>query len=114
MAGDRGGMSTDNLLDLSKAKLNLSEDSIDCDDKNCLVHHYNRENSTIAKTFNRKCSSLLRLEDVSGLQLDYKSGAVYNGKICDNLKYGKGSFTWPNGDKYTGEFKVNFRHGYGI
>ena len=111
----------DNLLDLSKAKLNLNtEDTLECEDKNCLVHrHHHRQNPQSSKfenTFGNssKRSSLLRLDDVSDLQLDYKSGAVYNGKICDNLKYGKGTFTWPNGDKYIGEFKVNFRHGFGM
>ena len=129
----------DNLLDLSKAKLNLSaDDSFECDDKNCSVHHSksinsnytnsqrlnnnrhsttsnnnNNNNNNESQSLSSKRSSLLRLEDVSELQLDYKSGAVYNGKICDNLKYGKGTFSWPNGDKYIGEFKVNFRHGYG-
>ena len=126
----------DNLLDLSKAKLNLSaDDSFECEDKNCSVHYSKSINSNYSnsqhhqhhqnnKSFNKqaessqisqnsKRSSLLRLEDVSELQLDYKSGAVYNGKICDNLKYGKGTFSWPNGDKYIGEFRVNFRHGFG-
>ena len=130
----------DNLLDLSKAKLNLStDDSFECEDKNCSVHYSksinsnytnsqrlhrhsnttntntnnNNNNNNESQSLSSKRSSLLRLEDVSELQLDYKSGAVYNGKICDNLKYGKGTFSWPNGDKYIGEFKVNFRHGYG-
>lgn len=46
-------------------------------------------------------------------KLDYKSGASYNGKVQDNLKYGNGTFIWPNGDKYLGEFKSNYRHGFG-
>lgn len=49
----------------------------------------------------------------SNLHLDYKSGAVYNGSLKDNHKYGNGTFVWPNGDKYVGEFKVNYRHGFG-
>ena len=40
---------------------------------------------------------------------DYKSGAVYDGKIEDNLKCGQGSFLWPNGDRYNGEFVDNHR-----
>lgn len=47
------------------------------------------------------------------LQLDYKSGAVYNGGLKDSHKYGNGTFVWPNGDKYVGEFKLNYRHGFG-
>ncbi len=46
--------------------------------------------------------------------LDYKSGAIYEGKIKDNLKFGQGLFLWPNGDKYMGEFRSNSRHGFGI
>lgn len=45
--------------------------------------------------------------------LDYKSGAVYDGGLIDNHKFGNGTFIWPNGDKYIGEFKLNYRHGFG-
>ncbi len=45
--------------------------------------------------------------------LDYKSGAVYDGKVKDFLKFGQGVFVWPNGDKYIGEFRLNHRHGFG-
>ena len=110
---------SESLLDLSKAgKLNLSTDSFECIDKNCRIHnhnHFEQETLNTGKlSYNAtKRSSLLRLDEVSDMQLDYKSGAVYNGKMCDNLKYGKGTFSWPNGDKYIGEFKLNFRHGIG-
>lgn len=54
--------------------------------------------------------SLLKIEPS---HLDYKSGAVYDGKVKDFLKCGQGVFVWPNGDKYMGEFKLNHRHGFG-
>jgi hypothetical protein len=45
--------------------------------------------------------------------LNYKSGVVYDGAMRGYRKSGHGMFVWPNGDKYSGEFKANFRHGFG-
>ena len=44
----------------------------------------------------------------------YKSGAIYNGQVIDNNKFGKGVFVWPNGDRYEGSYEFNYRHGYGM
>ena len=43
----------------------------------------------------------------------YKSGAIYNGQVIDNNKFGKGVFIWPNSDRYEGSYEFNYRHGYG-
>ena len=32
----------------------------------------------------------------------------------DDKKHGKGIFTWPEGNKYEGEYLNDKRHGYGI
>ena len=44
---------------------------------------------------------------------EYKSGASFKGLAANNKKVGKGTFTWPNGDKYEGEFVNNVRAGEG-
>jgi hypothetical protein len=62
----------------------------------------------------KRINSTLRLKDDEKLvYVNYKSGVVYEGTVKDNLKSGHGTFVWPNGDKYTGEFKLNCRHGFG-
>ena len=78
----------------------------------------NGEAQTSSKSFNkeiRRINSTLRLatDEEKLVYLHYKSGVVYEGTLKDNLKSGHGTFEWPNGDKYTGEFKLNCRHGYG-
>ena len=65
---------------------------------------------TSSKTSKKSSESMCLIEPS---HLDYKSGAVYDGKVKDYLKFGQGVFLWPNGDKYMGEFKFNSRHGYG-
>lgn len=55
----------------------------------------------------------ISLEKEPGTHLDYKSGAVYQGGLVDNHKFGHGTFLWPNGDRYIGDFKLNSRHGFG-
>ena len=44
---------------------------------------------------------------------EYKSGASYEGHLEGNFKAGYGTFTWPNGAQYKGEFVNNVRHGKG-
>ena len=58
-------------------------------------------------------SSSTLSESIKNSHLDYKSGAIYEGKVKDNLKFGQGLFLWPNGDKYMGDFRSNCRHGFG-
>lgn len=121
------------LLVLSQAKLinsyklsnneynDVDVDSLICNDKNCAIHNGKQSSTSFIKaTLNR--NSIKRInsgvynkieEAIIDSHLDYKSGAVYDGKVCDNLKFGKGTFIWPNGDKYIGEFKLNYRHGFG-
>jgi hypothetical protein len=100
------------------------EDSILCQDKYCTLHHHNAVINTIKlknnlhssiKSNDNKSFKIInssRTEN-SSCRFDYKSGAIYDGKIKDNLKFGNGTFLWPNGDKYIGEFNANFRHGFG-
>ncbi len=40
-------------------------------------------------------------------------GGVYSGEWVNNVKEGKGEFTWPDGRKYVGEYKNDMKHGFG-
>ena len=53
-----------------------------------------------------------RCENVE-ITKEYKSGATFQGQIENYKKVGRGVFTWPNGDRYEGEFTDNVRHGKG-
>lgn len=95
-----------NLLVLSQARRlndtpsNFENDCLgsdSCRNKNCPFHRANK-------------NSFIKVDDS---HLDYKSGAIYDGGLKDNHKIGNGTFIWPNGDKYIGEYKLNCRHGYG-
>ncbi len=125
----------EDLLFLSLAE-KISEESYDevsilCDDKYCTIHNQkqiktiilnqnnlnNSPKSSHRNLIENKCSKRInspKTFNISSSRFDYKSGAIYDGKIKDNLKSGNGAFLWPNGDKYIGEFKDNYRHGYGI
>ncbi|XP_048250005.1 ankyrin repeat and MYND domain-containing protein 1-like isoform X2 [Haliotis rufescens] len=48
------------------------------------------------------------------VQVSYKTGATFQGKVQDHKKVGRGVFTWPNGEKYDGQFSDNLRHGKGV
>jgi hypothetical protein len=63
----------------------------------------------------KRINSFLRpgSEEEKSTHLNYKSGVVYDGTVRGHLKSGHGTFVWPNGDKYSGEFKANCRHGFG-
>jgi hypothetical protein len=108
------------------------EDSILCEDKFCTLHNHKQgyktsiksnnnlnaitksnQKSNDNKSFKIINSSRTIVNTDSCFRFDYKSGAVYDGKIKDNLKFGNGKFLWPNGDRYIGEFKDNYRHGFG-
>ncbi|CAF0708033.1 unnamed protein product [Brachionus calyciflorus] len=78
-----------------------------CKFKSCSLHSFKKESSSLSLLSNRD-------ELDSESHLDYKSGAIYDGGLIDNHKFGNGTFLWPNGDKYIGEFKLNYRHGFGI
>ncbi len=75
---------------------------------------YKNADARSLKRGNSARTTILYTTDSSNSHFDYKSGAVYEGKVRDNLKSGNGTFLWPNGDKYIGEFKDNYRHGLGI
>jgi hypothetical protein len=47
------------------------------------------------------------------INVKYKSGAVFKGKVCDHRRIGSGKFTWPNGAQYEGEYQDNLRNGKG-
>ena len=40
-------------------------------------------------------------------------GEEYVGEFKDGKKHGQGTFTWTDGDKYVGEFKDDLKHGQG-
>ena len=42
------------------------------------------------------------------------SGTAYAEFIKGDCNNGRGTFTWPNGDRYVGEFKDDQAHGQGI
>ena len=43
-----------------------------------------------------------------------QDNGIYEGEIIDNLKEGKGTLLYANGDKYEGEWKHNLKEGKGI
>ena len=43
----------------------------------------------------------------------YPDGETYVGEFVDGKQHGKGTLTWPNGDKYVGEFRDGFFYGEG-
>jgi len=44
-----------------------------------------------------------------------ESANTYEGQFENNMKHGKGIFTWGNsGNKYEGDFKFDYRNGFGI
>ncbi|GFR59996.1 ankyrin repeat and MYND domain-containing protein 1 [Elysia marginata] len=47
------------------------------------------------------------------IQVKYRTGAKFEGKVIDHKKSGRGLFIWPNGSKYDGDFSDNLRHGKG-
>ena len=42
------------------------------------------------------------------------SGAKYEGEYQNDLKHGRGKYTYPNGDVYDGEWSEGKRHGKGV
>ena len=40
-------------------------------------------------------------------RLEHFSGAIYEGHFKDNMFHGLGTYTFPNGAKYTGNFNEN-------
>jgi hypothetical protein len=52
-------------------------------------------------------------EIVNSIVINYKSGSIYTGQLKNELRSGKGTFIWPNGDKYIGEYESNLRNGFG-
>jgi hypothetical protein len=83
-----------------------------CKDSNCSIHH----NHHLTPQRKSSAVSLKEIETTTPTtsHVDFKSGAIYDGGLRDNLKTGTGVFVWPNGDTYSGEFKSNSRNGLGI
>lgn len=61
----------------------------------------------------KNASSVTRQEAQKDVNVDYKTGAKFIGKIHDYKKIGKGIFIWPSGAKYEGEYCDNLRQGKG-
>ncbi|PVD19092.1 hypothetical protein C0Q70_21651 [Pomacea canaliculata] len=47
-------------------------------------------------------------------EVKYKSGANFSGHVQNYKKIGSGTFTWPDGSFYVGEYVDNYRHGNGL
>eukprot|EP00953_Heterococcus_sp_UTEX-ZZ885_P022232 12320-Heterococcus_DN1.PRE.7 len=45
--------------------------------------------------------------------MDYANGDKYTGSWHDDKRHGKGNITYANGDKYDGTWHTNKRHGHG-
>ena len=45
--------------------------------------------------------------------VEYKSGARYQGDLLGNQRSGHGIFVWPDGSRYEGDFVDNVRTGKG-
>ena len=55
------------------------------------------------------------LADVSNVEeITLGDGEYYRGQVKDEIRHGKGIYTWLNGDHYEGEWKDGFQHGKGI
>ena len=59
--------------------------------------------------------SLLLSGNVFAETINYDDGSKYVGdtKLLSGKKHGRGTYTWPSGSKYVGEYKNNERHGQG-
>ncbi len=44
----------------------------------------------------------------------FDDGSFYVGEVKDGKYDGRGTYTWPGGEKYDGEYKDSKRHGMGI
>ena len=64
------------------------------------------------------CSSSTSSSNMEPLEMSvqFKSGAVYTGSVGRDGKTrsGRGTFSWPSGLRYSGEFSNNKRHGEGV
>jgi hypothetical protein len=92
-----------NVQPLSKA-LNHSLDFYDTDGS-----ILNPDSST---SFRRNRMHFVN-EKANLLVINYKSGSIYTGQLKGELRNGKGTFLWPNGEKYIGEYETNARNGLG-
>lgn len=43
--------------------------------------------------------------------IKYPDGRIYQGEFLNDMKHGKGVYTWPNGKIYDGEWKEDMYHG---
>ncbi len=46
--------------------------------------------------------------------MTFRDGSVYTGEFLNGLKYGHGTYTWANGDKYFGQFIGGDVTGFGL
>lgn len=53
-----------------------------------------------------------KLEGQGSMQSD--NGEKYSGCWKDNLKHGEGEYLWPNGNSFRGEYRQGRREGFGV
>lgn len=46
-------------------------------------------------------------EEIKSREFNYDDGSKYIGDILDGKRHGQGTYIWPSGDKYVGEFESN-------
>ncbi len=57
---------------------------------------------------------LKNLRHGRGTHVTWPNGQRYEGEWLRNEMHGKGVYTWPNGERYDGEWKCGKNHGKGV
>ena len=108
---------TNSLLVLSQARqvdANNNTNTVDESNSRAQSANVSSHHSGSARDSKRISSVYRQSVEERCTHVSYKSGVVYDGTVKEYLKSGHGTFVWPNGDKYVGDFKFNCRNGQGI